>query len=131
MFRTSAGCHQLSAKFEFLEDIGVGFVLAAPCDVAIRKKPLPTRQPDLIFVRRERIFDPQSFLIAERLDFAPDLVVGVLSPSGSIAALLKKFSGCHRIGASEIGFVNLSVETIKAFERQKSSRGLVGILERR
>ncbi|MCX7966922.1 MAG: Uma2 family endonuclease [Armatimonadetes bacterium] len=114
-----------------MEDIGVGFVLAAPCDVAIRKKPLPTRQPDLIFVLRERIFDPQSFLIAERLDIAPDLVVGVLSPSGSIAASLKKFSGCHRIGASEIGFVNLSVETIEAFERQKSSRGLVGILERR
>jgi len=69
----------------------VAILLIAPCDVVVRREKLRTRQPDLMLIRKERVSgDPRPMLQQERVDFAPDVVVEVLSPSDSITTLMEK-----------------------------------------
>ncbi|MFN3421870.1 MAG: Uma2 family endonuclease, partial [Armatimonadota bacterium] len=98
-----------------------------PCDVVVRREPLRTRQPDLLFIRQERIADFQGFLTAEWVEIAPDLAIEVLPPSESIATLLKKLDDYHRIGVREVWLVNLATKTVEVLEWQKDGWDSVGI----
>ena len=75
-------------QLKVLEEKEVAILLTAPCDVVVRQEKLRTRQPDLIMIRRERVPNPQELFQQERIDFAPDVVVEVLSPSDSITTCL-------------------------------------------
>ena len=61
----------------------LGHVLFAPIDVQISETPFRTRQPDVLFISKQRsgFTGRDSLLGVQLLDFAPELVVEVLSPS--------------------------------------------------
>lgn len=76
-----------------------GYLLPAPYDVVIRRSPLRTRQPDLLFISRERAQAIPNLSEQLRLEIAPDLVIEVLSPSDTASEWLEKLRDCHQIGA--------------------------------
>jgi Uma2 family endonuclease len=59
----------------------LGQILYAPFDFVVRRAPVRTRQPDLFFLSRERLHDWAQLQEQPRLEFAPDLVIEILSPS--------------------------------------------------
>ena len=112
---------------DFVDKHKLGEVLFAPLDVVVQQHPVRTRQPDLLFVRAENV--PLLNAQQERLEFAPDLVVEILSPSDSIATLLKKLSDYHRIGVQEVWLVNLNTKTVEVLAWQKEDWGLLGVFK--
>src|SRR5437762_489790 len=80
-------CFNIAAALkDYGKSSGKGRMIMAPCDILIRRNPLRTRQPDVLFVSHARfgtrdIFDPSP------LDPAPELVVEVLSPSDTAEVL--------------------------------------------
>jgi Uma2 family endonuclease len=57
----------------------LGEVLYAPLDILMRRDPLPTRQPDLLFVSQRR----QGIIGSQHIEGGPELVVEVLSPANT------------------------------------------------
>ncbi len=114
----------------FLEDFfwskhNLGEVLAAPFDVVVQRNPVRTRHPDLLVVLREKVHQMEAS--PERLEFAPDLVIEVLSPSESVTTLLKKLDDYHPIGMREVWLVNLATKTVEVIKWQKEGWDSVGI----
>ncbi|KAA0229441.1 Uma2 family endonuclease [candidate division KSB1 bacterium] len=97
------------ALFSFVSKRRLGFVLFAPLDVVVRRKPrLRTRQPDLIFVSTAR-----QHLVGDRIDGAPDLAVEILSPEETRHKIAAKLKDYCRIGVRECWLVSLEAETIE------------------
>jgi Uma2 family endonuclease len=65
----------------------------------------------------------------ERLEFAPDLVIEVFSPSDSLSELLKKLNDYHRIGVKEVWLVNPLTRTVEVLARQEDDWELVGVFK--
>ncbi|MBI4513953.1 MAG: Uma2 family endonuclease [Gemmatimonadetes bacterium] len=65
-----------------VEAHGLGVVLAAETGYVLRRRPDTVRDPDVSFVRSERIPDPPPVSFAE---FAPDLAAEIVSPSNTRA----------------------------------------------
>src|SRR5262245_22500830 len=55
----------------FVTDHHLGEVLFAPLDILIRRTPLRTRQPDLLFISQQR----QGVIGPQHIEAGPDLVV--------------------------------------------------------
>jgi Uma2 family endonuclease len=69
---------------------GCGLTIAAPCDVLIRALPTTrTRQPDVLFISRERLGE-RDLEDPAPLSPAPELVVEIVSPSDRPAVLAAK-----------------------------------------
>ncbi|GBC92004.1 hypothetical protein HRbin15_00465 [bacterium HR15] len=81
-----------------------GYVVLSPIDVVIQRSPLRVRQPDLIFIRAERVKSLEDLESAPRIEFAPDLVVEVLSPSDELADLNSKLDDYHALGCRRSGW---------------------------
>ena len=60
----------------FVREHRLGRVFVAPLDIVIQRDPLRTRQPDLMFIGRERC----SIIGPQVIEGGPDLVREVLSP---------------------------------------------------
>jgi Uma2 family endonuclease len=105
-------------------------VLVAPCDVVVRREKLRTRQPDLVLIRKERVSDLKALLQQERIDFAPDVVVEVLSPSDSITTLMEKLDDYHQIGVKEVWLVNPATETVEVLVWQQEGWNSLGVFRR-
>jgi Uma2 family endonuclease len=64
----------------------IGLTFLAPLDVVIRRDPLRTRQPDLMFISNAR-----RYIIGRQvIEGGPDLVVEILSPSNTRRELQEK-----------------------------------------
>ena len=87
----------------FVEANGLGEVLHPPMDVLIQREPLRTRQPDLLFLRSDRLpaQGAAEAIEVKFLEIAPDLVVEVLSPSETRRILADKLRDYQRIGVPE------------------------------
>lgn len=88
------------------EENRLGAVLPAPYDVVIRRSPLRTRQPDLLFISHERAQTIPDLPDQPRLEIAPDLVIEVLSPSDTASEWLEKLRDYHQIGVREVWVVD-------------------------
>ncbi len=67
----------------FVREHRLGRVFIAPLDVLIRRDPLRTRQPDVLFISNAR-----RYVIGRQIvESGPDLVIEVLSPTNSRRAL--------------------------------------------
>lgn len=84
-----------------------GVLLSAPFDVVVRREPLRVRQPDLLYVRYEKVGGASAIDEMTRLEVAPDLVVEVLSPSDTLESLQAKLQDYHTLGVPEVWLVDL------------------------
>ena len=104
----------------FLEDRARGYVIPSPIDVVIQRNPLRVRQPDLIFIRAERVESLEELESALRIEFAPDLVVEVLSPSDELADINSKLDDYHALGVQEVWLVGLPTNHISVLVRTET-----------
>ncbi|HLJ56500.1 MAG TPA: Uma2 family endonuclease [Chthonomonadaceae bacterium] len=91
---------------------GPGHVLMAPCDVLIRRAPLRTRQPDVLFISAER-FGERRLDDPSPLDPAPELVVEILSPSDRRSVIAAKLADYRSVGVLECWVVSPGERTVE------------------
>jgi Uma2 family endonuclease len=124
MLSASTSRHQavVGNLYAFLWNFGqrrkLGIVLLSPLDIIIHRVPkLRTRQPDLIFVSRER-----QAIIQDQIEGGPDLVIEVLSPSDTRRVIEQKLEDYRRIGVRECWIVSIEAETVEVLKL--SARGI-------
>jgi len=88
-----------------------GKVIVSPCDILISRQPFRTRQPDLLFISRERLGD-RSADDPSPLAPAPEIVVEILSPSNTPRSLKSKILEYCSAGALECWLVSSDSETV-------------------
>ena len=99
----------------FVEERGLGVVLAAPVDLLIQREPLRTRQPDVLYLSADRtgIRGRADLQGIQYLEIAPDLVVEVLSPSNTRRDIEGKLEDYRQIGVRECWLVSPEAETVE------------------
>lgn len=93
----------------FVLERQLGRIYFAPLDIVIRRQPLRTRQPDLMFIRTERV----DAIVRDMIEGAPDLVVEILSPTNTRAQITDKLKDYASIGVSECWIVSPEARTIE------------------
>ncbi len=116
----------------FVEERRLGVVLMAPVDVVISRQPLRTRQPDVLFLSRERGGKPEAaeFRSLPFLEVGPDLVVEVLSPSETRADIEEKIADYCQLGVRECWVVSPEARTVEILRLSKERPERVGIFGR-
>lgn len=99
----------------FVKRKKLGVILPAPVDVLVRKSPLKTRQPDLLFLSAERSGAKGRAELRKMpvIEIAPDLVVEVLSPSDTRRVLQNKLQDYIKIGVRECWLISPEAETVE------------------
>ena len=77
-----------------------GQVIIAPCDVEVTYQPLRSRQPDLLFISRERLAQNAPSDEYAPLSPAPELVVEIVSPSDTASVLAAKMADYLSCGSA-------------------------------
>jgi len=72
----------------------------APSDVIVQRDPLRVRQPDIEFTSNER-----AYILGDRIEGGPDLVVEILSPSNTRAYMAEKLADYAGINVRECWLV--------------------------
>jgi Uma2 family endonuclease len=113
----------------FVNDRDLGVVLMAPVDLLIRREPLRTRQPDILYLSAARtgIRGPAELRGLQFLEIPPNLVVEVLSPSNTRREIESKLEDYRRIGALECWLVSPEAETIEVLRFSTEGATTVGI----
>ena len=119
---------------EHVEANDLGVVFYAPIDIILQRHPLRTRQPDVLFIHRDKLSGTGFDAIEELqiLEIAPDLVIEVLSTSDTEKVLSGKLSDYQRIGVKECWLVSRearSVEVLQLTKEQSQSLGHFGLGE--
>jgi Uncharacterized protein conserved in cyanobacteria len=96
----------------------LGEILYAPLDFVIRRAPVRTRQPDLFFLSRERLHDWAHLQEQPRLEFAPDLVIEILSPSDTYTYWSEKLQDYFALGVPEVWLVDVDKRAIEVQVRE-------------
>ena len=130
--RMSANVFTPLSNYVETEDLGV--VLFAPVDIILQRHPLRTRQPDVLFIHKDKLSGTGLDAIEELqiLEIAPDLVVEVLSASDTEKVLSGKLSDYQWIGIKECWLVSRearSVEVLQLTKEQFQSLGHFGLGE--
>ena len=119
---------------EYVHRNELGMVLYAPLDVVIQRHPLRTRQPDVLFFRKDKLSGTDFDAIEDLqiLEIAPDLVIEVLSPSDTKKVLSGKIADYQRIGVKECWLVSResrSVEVLRLTTEKSEPLDLFGLGE--
>jgi Uma2 family endonuclease len=130
--RMSANVFTPLSNYVEAEDLGI--TLFAPVDIILQRHPLRTRQPDVLFIHKNKLSGTGFDAIEELqiLEIAPDLVVEVLSSSDTEKVLSGKLSDYQRIGVKECWLVSRearSVEVLQLTKEQSQSLGHFGLGE--
>jgi Uma2 family endonuclease len=96
----------------------LGQILYAPFDFVVRRAPVRTRQPDLFFLSRERLQDWTHLQEQPRLEFAPDLVIEILSPSDTYTYWSEKLQDYYVLGVPEVWLVDIDKRAIEVQVRE-------------
>ena len=88
----------------------IGKAIFAPSDVLVTRRPLRTRQPDVLFISYER-YTGRNPQIAEPISPAPELVVEVLSPSETRSIRAGKIRDFCTVDVKECWVVNVDDQT--------------------
>ena len=91
---------------------GKGRMILAPCDILIRRNPLRTRQPGVLYVSYERFGSRDAFDPAP-LSPAPELAIEILSPSDSLSTLDAKLDDYRSVGVLDCWVVDPAAQTIE------------------
>jgi Uma2 family endonuclease len=90
-----------------------GKAILAPCDVLIRREPLRTRQPDVLFISHEQLAKCSDENDPAPLYAAPELVVEILSPSETPRMWEDKIADYCQVGVQECWMVSQGAETVE------------------
>jgi Uma2 family endonuclease len=90
----------------------LGRVFVAPLDLVIRRDPLRTRQPDLMFISRAR----RSIIGPQVIEGGPDLVIEVLSPANTRQELQSKLRDYQTLGVHEAWVVSPEARTVEVLQ---------------
>jgi Uma2 family endonuclease len=104
----------------------LGEILYAPLDFVIRRAPVRTRQPDLFFLSRERLQDWAHLQEQPRLEFAPDLVIEILSPSDTYTYWSEKLQDYFALGVPEVWLVDVDKRAIEVQVREANGYRSLG-----
>jgi Uma2 family endonuclease len=104
----------------------LGQILYAPFDFVVRRAPVRTRQPDLFFLSRERLHDWAQLQEQPRLEFAPDLVIEILSPSETYTYWSEKLQDYYVLGVPEVWLVDIDKRAIEVQVREAGSYRSLG-----
>jgi Uma2 family endonuclease len=101
----------------------LGRVFTAPLDILIRRDPLRTRQPDLMFISNAR-----RYIIGQQvIESGPDLVIEILSPSNTRRELQAKLQDYQSIGVREAWVVSPQGRTVEVLQLSPDSIGRSGL----
>lgn len=102
----------------------LGIVLMAPLDTVIRRDPLRTRQPDLLFLSAARsgITEGAQLRGLQLLQQAPDLLIEILSPANARRDIDQKLEDYRSIGVRECWIISPEALTVEVV--QLSAEGL-------
>jgi Uma2 family endonuclease len=104
----------------------LGRVFLAPLDIVIRRDPLRTRQPDLMFISNTR----RHIIGRQVIESGPDLVVEILSPSNTRRELEAKLRDYQSIDVREAWIVSPQGHTVEVLQISSESivrSGLYGL----
>jgi Uma2 family endonuclease len=91
---------------DFVTSRQLGVVIQAPFDVVVQRDPVRTRQPDLLFLRKERGGTPEQIRQLKRLEISPDIAIEVVLASEEETERLEhKLREYHCIGVPEVWLV--------------------------
>jgi len=94
----------------FVETNGLGVIYGAETGFKLESDPDTVRAPDIAFIRKGRVEDPESFGSG-----SPDLAVEVLSPSDRKGEIAEKTSQWLACGARSVWNVNPRKRTVEVF----------------
>ena len=104
---------ELSLKLApFVRERQLGRVFPAPLDIVVRREPLRTRQPDLMFISDKR----RSIIGLQVIEGGPDLVVEVLSPTNTRQELQEKLRDYQTIGVREAWIISPQAQTVEVLQ---------------
>jgi Uma2 family endonuclease len=110
----------------FTRERRLGEVFIAPLDIVIRRDPLRTRQPDLLFVSNAR-----RYIIGQQvIEGGPDLVIEILSPTNTRRELEAKLQDYRAIGVREAWVISPQARTVEVLQLSASGlerSGLYGL----
>ena len=98
---------------DYEETSGRGEAVIAPCDVEITYQPLRCRQPDLLFINRERLERNAPSDEYAPLSPAPELVVEIVSPSDTSSVLAAKIADYRSVDVREVWIVRSGAQTVE------------------
>jgi len=96
----------------FVREHQLGIVFLAPVDIVIRREPLRTRQPAVLFISQER----RSIITPQVIEGGPDLVIEILSPSNTRRELQGKLEDYQRIGVREAWIISPQAQTLEVLQ---------------
>ena len=104
---------ELFVKLDSLmRTLQLGRVFLAPLDVVIRRDPLGTRQPDLMFISNAR-----RYIIGRQvIESGPDLVVEILFPSNIRRELTAKLQDYQSIAVREAWVISPQGHTVEVLQ---------------
>lgn len=112
----------------FVQERQIGTVFLAPLDVLIRRDPLQTRQPDVMFISHAR-----RYIIGRQvIEGGPDLVIEILSPANTRRELEERLRDYQTIGVREAWIVapqGQTVEVLQLSPERIERLGLYGLGE--
>lgn len=106
----------------FLKDTHLGEFIFSPIDVLLPNDLATPVQPDLIFLRKNRL----DLIKREGIHGAPDLVAEILSPSNWIVDRREKFRLYSQAGVEEYWILDPEARTLEVFVLRGSSYELLG-----
>ena len=110
----------------FVREHQLGRVFIAPLDVLIRRDPLRTRQPDVMFISNARRY----VIGCQIVESGPDLVVEVLSPTNTRREVKEKLQDYQGIGVREawiVATLGQTVEVLQLSPERIDRSGLYGL----
>jgi Uma2 family endonuclease len=97
----------------FAQESRQGQAIMSPCDVLITLRPWHSRQPDVLFISRERLAQNPPPDEPDPLSPAPELVVEIVSPSDTSAVLAAKIEDYRRVDVMEVWIVRSGPQTVE------------------
>ncbi len=112
---------------DYEEASGRGEAVIAPCDVEITYQPLRSRQPDLLFISRERLEQNAPSDEYAPLSPAPELVVEIVSPSDTASVLAAKIADYRAVEVQEVWVVRSGDQTVEVMRLPAEQAGTTDV----
>ena len=105
--------HVMQILAEFETRSHRGRMIHAPRDILIRRDPLRTHQPDVLFISHQRLAQCPPPTDPAPLPVGPELVVEILSPTETQRTIAAKLDDYRSVEVQEVWIVDPEVRTVE------------------